>query len=221
MISDNIRHIRSQLGPGTKLIAVSKTQPVASILEAHQAGHTVFGENKVQELCDKYEQLPKDIEWHMIGHLQSNKVKYMAPFVYMIHGVDSLKLAQEISKQAVKHGRTIRCLFQVHIADEETKFGFDIAELEELLRTGQPQNLPGIQWSGVMGMATFTDDREKIRKEFQHLYQTFTRLRLEYFNDQTAFSEVSMGMSGDWKIAAEEGSTLVRIGSAIFGERKL
>lgn len=219
MISDNIRHIRSQLGPQTRLIAVSKTQPVSAIREAYGAGQTVFGENKVQELCDKYEQLPKDIEWHMIGHLQGNKVKYMAPFVYMIHGVDSLKLAQEISRQAVKHGRVIRCLLQLHIADEATKFGFDNAELDALLNTGDLQKLPGIRWSGVMGMATFTDDREKIRKEFQHLYQTFTRLRLQYFNDETAFSEVSMGMSGDWQIAAEEGSTLIRVGSAIFGER--
>lgn len=219
MIAENIRSIKSRLGDRARLIAVSKTKPAALVLEAYRAGQTVFGENKVQELCDKYEQLPKDIEWHMIGHLQSNKVKYIAPFVYMIHGVDSLKLAQEISKQALKNGREIRCLFQIHIADEETKFGFDAEELEALLQTGEPQKLPGIRWSGVMGMATFTDDTEKIRQEFRRLYQTFTRLRLEYFNSENAFADISMGMSGDWPIAVEEGSTLVRVGSAIFGER--
>lgn len=219
MIADNIRAITSRLGEGTRLIAVSKTKPVSLIREAYGAGQTVFGENKVQELCDKYEQLPKDIEWHMIGHLQTNKVKYMAPFVYMIHGVDSLKLAQEISRQALKNGREIRCLFQVHIAEEETKFGFDPDELDALLRTGEPQKLPGIRWCGVMGMATFTDDQEKIRREFRHLHQTFDRLRSAYFNTESAFADISMGMSGDWPIAVEEGSTLIRVGSAIFGGR--
>ena len=219
MIAENLRAIQARLAEGTRLVAVSKTKPVSLILEAYRAGQTVFGENKVQELCDKYEQLPKDIEWHMIGHLQSNKVKYMAPFVHMIHGTDSLKLAQEISRQAVKNGREIRCLLQIHIADEATKFGFDENELETLLQTGELQKLPGIRWCGVMGMATFTDDTEKIRQEFRHLYQTFTRLRLEYFENEPAFTEVSMGMSGDWLIAQEEGSTLVRIGSALFGER--
>lgn len=219
MIAENIHSIRSRLGDRTRLIAVSKTKPAALVLEAYRAGQTVFGENKVQELCDKYEQLPKGIEWHMIGHLQSNKVKYIAPFVYMIHGVDSFKLAQEISKQALKNGREIRCLFQIHIADEDTKFGFDVEELDALLQTGEPQKLPGIRWSGVMGMATFTDDTEKIRQEFRRLYQTFTRLRLEYFNSENTFADISMGMSGDWPIAVEEGSTLIRVGSAIFGER--
>lgn len=214
----NIQHIKSQLGD-TRLIAVSKTKPASLIQEAYDVGQKTFGENKVQELCEKYEQLPKDIEWHMIGHLQSNKVKYMASFVYMIHGVDSLKLAQEISKQAVKNNRTIRCLFQMHIADEETKFGFEENELQIILQAGELQRLPGIQWSGVMGMATFTEDKEKIRKEFKHLYQIFIRLRSEYFNHDNGFSEVSMGMSGDWQIAVEEGSTLVRVGSAIFGQR--
>lgn len=219
MIAENIHAIKSRLGDRTRLVAVSKTKPVSLIREAYEAGQTVFGENKVQELCDKYEQLPKDIEWHMIGHLQSNKVKYIAPFVYMIHGVDSLKLAQEISKQAVKNRREIRCLFQLHIADEETKFGFDAKELQTLLQSGELQKLPGIRWSGVMGMATFTDDTEKIRQEFRRLYQTYTHLRLEYFENEPAFTEVSMGMSGDWPIALDEGSTLVRIGSALFGER--
>ena len=218
MIAENIQNIKSQLW-NTRLVAVSKTKPNSLILEAYEAGQTIFGENKVQELCDKYEALPKDIEWHMIGHLQSNKVKYIAPFVHMIHGVDSLKLAEEINKQAIKNNRTICCLFQMHIADEETKFGFEAAELEKLLISGEPQKLSGIQWCGVMGMATFTEDSDKIRKEFKHLYQIFTKLRLEYFNNENTFSEISMGMSGDWQIAVEEGSTLIRVGSAIFGGR--
>jgi pyridoxal phosphate enzyme (YggS family) len=218
MIAENIKNIKSQLW-NTRLVAVSKTKPNSLIQEAYDAGQVIFGENKVQELCDKYETLPKDIEWHMIGHLQSNKVKYIAPFVYMVHGVDSLKLAEEINKQALKNNRTIRCLFQMHIADEETKFGFGTAELEELLQAGKPQKLTGIQWCGVMGMATFTDDNEKIRKEFKHLYQIFSKIRLEHFNNENTFSEISMGMSGDWQIAVEEGSTLIRVGSAIFGGR--
>lgn len=218
-IAHHIHNIKEQLGTATRLVAVSKTKPVPLILEAYEAGQKIFGENKVQELCDKYEQLPKDIEWHMIGHLQTNKVKYIAPFVHMIHGVDSLKLAQEINKQAAKQNRSIHCLFQLHIADEETKFGFSEAELRELLQNGELQQLSHIRWSGVMGMATFTDDQEKIRKEFQHLYQIFSRLRLEFFNQEKAFTEVSMGMSGDWQIAIKEGSTLIRVGSAIFGNR--
>jgi len=218
MIAENIQNIKAQLW-NTRLVAVSKTKPNSLIQEAYDAGQTIFGENKVQELCDKYETLPKDIEWHMIGHLQSNKVKYIAPFVHLIHGVDSLKLAEEINKQALKNNRTIRCLFQMHIADEETKFGFGSLELEKMLMSGELQKLSGIQWCGVMGMATFTEDNDKIRKEFRHLYQIFTKLRLEHFNNEDTFSEISMGMSGDWPIAVEEGSTLIRVGSAIFGGR--
>lgn len=219
MIAENIQAIRSRIGDRTRLIAVSKTKPAADIEEAYRAGQKVFGENKVQEMCEKYERLPKDIEWHMIGHLQSNKVKYMAPFVAMIHGVDSLKLAGEISRQAVRHQRTIPCLLQIHIAEEETKFGFAPGELDTLLRDTDMARLPGIRWSGVMGMATFTGDTEKIRKEFRHLYQIFTGLRLSYFKNEPAFSEISMGMSSDWPLAVEEGSTLIRVGSAIFGDR--
>lgn len=219
MIAERLSDIKSRLGTRTRLIAVSKTKPVSAIREAYDAGQTVFGENKVQELCDKREQLPADIEWHMIGHLQSNKVKYIAPFVHMIHGVDSLKLAREIDRQAAKNGRRIDCLFQLHIAEEETKFGFDAEELVQLLQSGEPQSLAHIRWCGVMGMASFSDDREKVRTEFRRLYQTFDRLRLEYFKNEPAFTEISMGMSGDWPLAVEEGSTLVRIGSAIFGER--
>ncbi len=219
-IAENIRSVQSELSGRAKLIAVSKTKPVADIFQAYHAGQKVFGENKVQELCEKYEALPKDIEWHMIGHLQSNKVKYMAPFVHMIHGVDSLKLAAEINKQAVKHNRAIRCLFQIHIAREETKFGFDPDELQEILRQKKLPEFPGIIWSGVMGMATFTDDMEQVRGEFRSLKNLFTHLKSDYFSASPDFCEVSMGMSGDWTIAVEEGSTLVRIGSAIFGERK-
>lgn len=219
MIKEQINNINTFLDGKCRLIAVSKTKPGALIMEAYEAGQRLFGENKVQELCAKYEELPKDIEWHMIGHLQSNKVKYIAPFVHMIHGVDSLKLAQEISRQAVKNKRNINCLLQLYIADEETKFGFSEAELTELLAKNEIQNLPGITWCGLMGMATFTEDRTKIRNEFKNLKQIYSRLRSAYFTNAESFTEISMGMSGDWRIALEEGSTLVRIGSAIFGER--
>jgi pyridoxal phosphate enzyme (YggS family) len=218
-IAQNIRRLTAELNGGPKLIAVSKTKPVSAIIEAYEAGQKVFGENKVQELCQKYEVLPKDIEWHMIGHLQTNKVKYLAPFVHMIHGVDSLKLADEINKQALKNGRPIRCLFQIHIAEESTKYGFAPDELLHLFRTGAVPSFPGIIWSGVMGMATFTDDTEQVRAEFQKLAQFFTVLKKDFFSDSADFCEISMGMSGDWPIAMQEGSTLVRIGSAIFGER--
>lgn len=218
-IAENIRGIKEKLGNRAQLVAVSKTKPVALIQEAYDSGQRVFGENKVQELCEKQEQLPQDIEWHMIGHLQTNKVKYMAAFIHMIHGVDSLKLAQEINKQAAKNSRKINCLFQLHIADEETKFGFDEQELRDLLSKGELQNLSHIVWSGVMGMATFTDDSQKVKKEFAQLYQIYDRLRLEFFLNEPTFKERSMGMSGDWPIALDEGSTLVRVGSAIFGER--
>lgn len=219
MIKEQINNINTVLDGKCRLIAVSKTKPGALIMEAYEAGQRMFGENKVQELCAKYEELPKDIEWHMIGHLQSNKVKYIAPFVHMIHGVDSLKLAQEISRQAVKNKRNINCLLQLYIADEETKFGISEAELTELLAKNEIQNLPGITWCGLMGMATFTEDRAKIRNEFKNLKQIYSRLRSAYFTNAEGFTEISMGMSGDWQIALDEGSTLVRIGSAIFGER--
>lgn len=219
MIAESIHNIKTKLGERVRLIAVSKTKPISSIMEAYEAGHKIFGENKVQELCEKYESLPKDIEWHMIGHLQTNKVKYIAPFVQLIHGVDSLKLAAEISRQGEKNNRKIPCLFQMHIAAEETKFGFSEHELLELLQQGVINELPGITWCGVMGMATFTDDTGKIRQEFKNLKQIFDTVKKEFFSHQSEFKEVSMGMSGDWPIALEEGATLVRIGSAIFGER--
>jgi hypothetical protein len=218
-IAENIRLLTAELKGGPKLIAVSKTKPISALLEAYEAGQKVFGENKVQELCQKYEELPKDIEWHMIGHLQTNKVKYLAPFVYMIHGVDSLKLADEINRQAIKNGRSIRCLFQMHIAEESTKFGFAPDELLTLFRSGGIPAYPRIIWCGVMGMATFTEDTEQVRAEFHRLAQFFAILKKEFFAESVDFCEISMGMSGDWPIAVEEGSTLVRIGSAIFGER--
>lgn len=219
-VADNIYQIKKQLPPHVRLVAVSKTHPVSSIQEAYDAGQRIFGENKVQELCGKQELLPSDIEWHMIGHLQSNKVKYMASFVHTIHGVDSLKLAKEISRQAEKYNRTIRCLLQVHIASEETKFGFSGNELEDILRNGELQSLSHIQWGGVMGMATFTDDTEKVRSEFAGLTTLFEHIKRTFFPNSETFSDISMGMSGDWPVAVSEGSTLVRVGSAIFGQRE-
>ncbi|MBZ4676101.1 MAG: YggS family pyridoxal phosphate-dependent enzyme, partial [Anaerophaga sp.] len=187
---------------------------------AYETGHRIFGENKVQELADKYEQLPKDIRWHMIGHLQRNKVKYIAPFVSLIHGVDSFRLLKTINKEAAKNNRIIPCLFQIHIADEETKFGLDENELFEILESADYKNLSNIQIKGLMGMATFTDDREKVRSEFRFLKTLFDKTKNNYFRSDDAFSILSMGMSGDYQIAVEEGSNMVRIGSAVFGERQ-
>jgi pyridoxal phosphate enzyme (YggS family) len=213
--------IRKQLLPqNVLLVAVSKTKPVEAIKELYGLGHRDFGENYVQELVDKQAQLPADIHWHFIGHLQSNKVKYIASFVHLIHGVDSLKLLKEINKQALKAGRVLDVLLQVHIAKEETKFGFDSAELETLFTTGgaELQELKNIRITGFMGMATFTEDEEQVRKEFQSLKQLFDRYKgTEAPN--VALSILSMGMSGDYTTAMEEGSTMVRIGSLIFGER--
>lgn len=202
-----------------KIVAVSKTKTPAEIMEAYNAGQRLFGENKVQELTDKYEKLPKDIEWHMIGHLQRNKVKYIAPFVSMIHSVDSVRLLEEINKQAAKHGRTIRCLLQAHIAEEETKFGFALDELKALFETETLAQYENVYIAGLMGMATFTDDESQIRREFRALKNTFEELKSRPLPPNAAMEELSMGMSGDYLIAIEEGSTMVRVGSAIFGER--
>nr|WP_293835231.1 YggS family pyridoxal phosphate-dependent enzyme [uncultured Arsenicibacter sp.] len=221
MIADNIHQIEVALTafPQTvRLVAVTKTKPVAMLAEAYAAGSRIFGENKVQEMAEKQPQLPQDIQWHLIGHLQSNKVKYIAPFVSLIHSVDSLKLLQEINKQAAKHNRVIDCLLQIHIAEEETKFGLSAEEARELLHSADVQQLSHIRITGLMGMATNTDDETQIRKEFQGLKQLFDQLG-EFRSDNVVFSELSMGMSGDYLIAAEEGSTLVRVGSAIFGNR--
>jgi PLP dependent protein len=218
-INNNIINVKQKVPAHCRLIAVSKTQPVDKILEVYDAGHRLFGENKVQELSTKYEVLPKDIEWHMIGHLQSNKVKYIAPFVALIHGVDSLKLLQEIERQGIKVKRKIPCLLQVFIADEETKFGFGPDEIRDLVTNGKLGSLSHVQIDGLMGMASFTDDKDKVRSEFRTLRKLFEELKNRSLPEHIRMKELSMGMSGDFDIAIEEGSTMVRIGTAIFGER--
>jgi len=219
-IAANISAIKEELkNSSVRLIAVSKTKPVESITDAYNAGQRIFGENTVQELVEKYESLPKDIEWHLIGHLQTNKVKYIAPFIKMIHSVDSLKLIQEINKQAIKHGRVIDCLLQIYIADEDTKYGMDFAEAIELLRSNEFKELKNVKIRGVMGIATLTDNPRMIRDEFYELNTFFTGLKETFFQNETDFSEISMGMSGDYKIAVEQGSTMIRLGSTLFGNR--
>jgi len=199
-----------------QLVAVSKTKPDEMILEAYNSGQRVFGENKVQDLAAKSPRLPDDIQWHFIGHLQRNKVKYVAPFVSMLHGVDSLKLLIEINKQAAKNERTIQCLLQFHIAEEETKFGLNLMEAEELISDERFAQLDNVQIAGVMGMATYTSDMEQVRKEFRQLKQHFQFLKEKYFLNNPVFKEISMGMSADYQIAIEEGSTMIRIGTKIF-----
>lgn len=218
-ISANINSITGEIPRSCKLIAVSKTQPVEKIKDAYDAGHRIFGENKVQELVPKYEALPKDIEWHMIGHLQGNKVKYIAPFVHWIHSVDSLKLLEEINKQALKANRTIQCLLQVHIAEEETKYGFSESEIQDLISSKAFSPFHNVRILGLMGMATFTDNKDQIRKEFRSLKILFEKLKVIDLPENVSMRELSMGMSGDYRIAAEEGSTMIRVGTAIFGER--
>jgi pyridoxal phosphate enzyme (YggS family) len=218
-VSENIKNIRQSLPDQVQLIAVSKTKPAELLTEAYGQGQRAFGENKVQEMVAKYEMLPKDIEWHFIGHLQTNKVKYIAPFVHLIHGVDSFKLLKSIDKEAGKVTRMIPCLLQFHIAEEETKFGFSMEEATEMLSSDEFKLLENVRISGVMGMATYTEDKNQIRKEFSHLKGIFNQLKTAYFSDFHGFKEISMGMSGDYQIAVEEGSTMVRIGSTIFGER--
>lgn len=217
-IAENIANIIQTLDGKARLIAVTKTKPVATLEEAYNSGFKRFGENKVQEMVEKYERMPKDIEWHMIGHLQSNKVKYMASFVSMIHSVDSLKLLREINKEALKHNRVIDCLLQIFIADEETKFGLSKEEAIEILTSPDLLTFKNIRIAGLMGMASFTDDSDKIRNEFRDLKNLFDSLQI-YNNDRVSLKELSMGMSGDYQIAVDEGSTLVRVGSAIFGGR--
>ena len=218
-ISTNIQSIRKHIPELVQLVCVSKFNPNKSILEAYEKGERVFGESKVQELCEKYESLPKDINWHFIGHLQSNKIKYIIPFVSLIHGVDSYKLLVEINKQAAKAGKIVNCLLQVHIANEETKFGFSADELKEALEVGEWKDLKNIQICGLMGMATYTDNREQIRTEFRGLKTLFDDVKATFFASEPSFRELSMGMSDDFRIAIEEGSTLVRVGSSIFGHR--
>ena len=219
-IADNLKQYKSEVeSDGVKLIAVSKTQPVESILEAYNAGQRIFGENHVQEMVDKEAQLPKDIEWHLIGHLQSNKVKYIAPFVKLIHGVDSLKLLQEIDKQAKKNKRVIDCLLQVYIADEDTKFGLGFDEVIELLRDEAFAELKNVRIVGLMAIATNTKNEKQITIEFQELKVFFDGIKVSFFRKEDSFKEISTGMSADYKIAIAEGSTMVRIGSSIFGKR--
>ena len=218
-IAENIDIVKANLPANVKLVAVSKTKPANLLMEAYDYGQRAFGENKVQELVWKFEELPKDIEWHFIGHLQSNKAKYLVPFVYLIHGVDSFKLLKAIDSEAKKTDRIIHCLLQFHIAEEETKFGFSLSEAEEMLNSDDFLQLRNVKLSGVMGMATYTDDENQIRKEFAHLKTIFEMLKSNYFSSEPEFKEISMGMSGDYRIAVQEGSTMVRIGSTIFGER--
>lgn len=219
-IAENINLLKREIPEGVNLVAVSKTKPNSAIQEAYEAGHRIFGENKVQELSRKYEELPKDIEWHFIGHLQSNKVKYIAPFVSLIHGVDSWKLLKMINKEGRKNDRVIPCLLQFHIAEEETKFGLDLEEAKALLEMPELKELEHIDLVGVMGMATYTDDESQVRKEFGKLKAIFEQLKDAYFGGKDSFKEISMGMSGDYQLAVDEGSTMVRVGSRIFGERE-
>jgi pyridoxal phosphate enzyme (YggS family) len=218
-IQTNLKETLATLPPHVRLVAVSKFHPNEALQEAYDAGQRIFGESKVQEMTQKYESLPKDIEWHFIGHLQTNKIKYMAPYVAMIHGVDSFKLLIEINKQAAKVGRIIPCLLQIHIAQEETKFGFSFEECKEMLMAGEWKSLKNISLCGIMGMATNTEDEEEIRKEFQSLRNFFQEIKQGFFSEDSAFKEISMGMSDDYPLAIEYGSTLIRIGSRIFGNR--
>ncbi len=218
-ISQNIITIKKQLPAHVRLVAVSKFNPQESIQEAYDCGQRVFGESHAQELVPKAEHLPKDIQWHFIGHLQTNKVKYIVPYVSLIHGVDSFKLLSEIDRQAAKINRQIICLLQFHIAQEETKYGFSLAECEQMLQSQPYKQLQNIRLAGVMGMATDTEDINQVRYEFRSLKEKFDYLKTHYFSNQDDFCEISMGMTHDYSIAIEEGSTLVRIGSGIFGER--
>jgi len=217
--SENIKNIKDKLPQEVTLVAVSKTKPNEDILRAYQGGQRIFGENKAQELIGKQAGLPSDIKWHFIGHLQRNKVKFLAPFVALIESVDSFKLLKEINKEGKKCGRVIPCLLQFHIATEETKFGLSLEEAKDIISSAAFREMKNVKICGVMGMATFTDDKNMVRKEFRRLKAIFDDLKAGFFQDDTAFKELSMGMSGDYLLAIEEGSTMVRIGSAIFGER--
>lgn len=218
-IADNIQHLKQSLPAHVRIVAVSKTVPEADILEAYHCGHRIFGENRVKELTRKQANLPRDIEWHMIGHLQTNKVKYIAPFISMIHSVDNLNLLSVIHHEALRNNRIIRCLLQIRIAKEETKYGLSPDAAVELLSTPEFQILTHVRICGLMGMATFTSDAELIRSEFHFLAGLFSAIKTRRFHNDEAFSELSMGMSGDYSLAIEEGATLLRIGTLIFGQR--
>ena len=219
-IADNLKQVLTELPQGVRLVAVSKFHPNEAIEEAYQAGQRIFGESKVQEMTAKYESLPKDIEWHFIGHLQSNKIKYMIPYVAMIHGIDTYKLLAEVNKQAGKAGRTVNCLLQIHVAQEETKFGFSPEECREMLDAGEWKALAHVRICGLMGMASNTDNIEQINGEFRLLSSLFKEIKENWFADSDVFRELSMGMSHDYHEAIASGSTLVRVGSKIFGERE-
>jgi len=219
-IASNIISLKQQIPGSVKIVAVSKTKPDEDILQAYNTGHRIFGENRVNEIISKKDNLPGDIEWHFIGHLQTNKVKSIAPFINMIESIDSFRLLKVIENEAIRCGRIINCLLQFYIAREETKSGFSLAEAKEMLESDEFRSLNNIRLCGVMGMATYTYDTAQVRNEFRTLHDYFTELQNKYFIDNQAFKEISMGMSGDFRIAIEEGSTMVRIGSIIFGERK-
>src|SRR5690606_1478733 len=219
-ITTNIEEIQNELKPiGVTLVAISKTKPLEDIQEAYDAGQRIFGENLVQDMVDKYEQLPKDIQWHMVGHLQTNKVKYIAPFIAMIESVDSLKVLKEINKQAAKNSRVIDCLLQIFIADEDTKIGLDHVELIELLESEEFTTLENIRIRGLMGIATNTDNEKVIKEEFYELKMLFDGIKVSYFRKEDSFDTLSMGMSSDYKIAIEQGSNMIRLGSTLFGKR--
>ncbi len=218
-IAKNLELILKELPSGVRLIAVTKTHPEDVIIQAYKAGHRIFGENKAQELAAKYQKLPGDIEWHMIGHLQTNKVKYIAPFVALIHSVDSIKLLNAVDREAAKNERIIDCLLQLKIAKEETKFGMTYDDLVALLQSEDYTQCMNLRITGLMGMATFTNDETVIKDEFEYLAASFRRIKDSFFKENTYFCELSMGMSDDYQIAIEAGSTMVRIGSLIFGER--
>jgi pyridoxal phosphate enzyme (YggS family) len=218
-IKENITSLKKEIPANVNLVAVSKTRSVSDIMEAYNAGQRYFGENRVQEILNKKDQLPSDIEWHLIGHLQTNKVKAVVPFISMIQSVDTFKLLKVINSESNKISRVVDCLLQIHIAEEETKFGFSVNELTEVLESDELRSFKNIRICGLMGMATFTDDKVLVSKEFNSLTDTFKSLKARYFEKSPAFKEISMGMSGDYKTAINSGSTIVRIGSLIFGER--
>ncbi len=219
MIQENLNIVRATVPSNVTLIAVSKTKPVSDLQDAYDAGQRIFGENKALEMRDKHQALPDDIQWHFIGHLQTNKIKYIAPFVTLIHAIDSLSLLEAVNKEAAKNSRVIDCLLQFHIAQEDTKFGLDIEEAKSLLESDSFKDLKNVNIVGVMGMATFTDDAAQVRNEFKNLKNIFDTLKENYFSGNDSFKEISMGMSDDYPIAIEEGATMVRVGSKIFGAR--
>ena len=219
MIKENLEKIRATVPEGVTLVAVSKTKPISDLQEAYDAGQRVFGENYPQEMRDKHEVLPQDIQWHFIGHLQTNKIKYIIPYVTLIHSIDTANLLEAVNKEAKKHDRVVDCLLQFHIALEETKFGLDLNEARQLLDSEAYKQMGNVRICGVMGMGTFTDNMDEVRKEFKHLKSIFETLKKDYFANQPQFKEISMGMSEDYPIAIEEGATLIRVGSKIFGAR--